>query len=186
MTFKERYLRGDCPLDVLNDWVEVWQANGLDYQKLPSALGLTEGEYRLWAIAGDEALAKQLAGSVDTPYAALHLDWDDLTRRLKELVQSLLGAAYKLSVRRTEYYYWDLQIQLPYGTDEEDSGKICELLELEEMDPDDLFWSGKIGNSQLNGLLSKLTRREVISNHADDYGVWLICKDKRLPAKEGI
>ena len=93
MTFKERYLRGDCPLDVLNDWVEVWQANGLDYQKLPPALGLTEGEYRLWAIAGDEALAKQLAGSVDTPYAALHLDWDDLTRRLKELVQSLLGAA---------------------------------------------------------------------------------------------
>ena len=54
------------------------------------------------------------------------------------------------------------------------------------MDPDDLFWSGKIGNSQLNGLLSKLTRREVISNHADDYGVWLICKDKRLPAKEDV
>ena len=113
MTFKERYLRGDCPLDMLNDWVEVWQANGLDYQKLPPALGLTEGEYRLWAIVGDEALAEQLACSMQAPYVALYLDWDDLTFRLKELVQSLLGAAYELSIHRVDYYYWDLRLQLP-------------------------------------------------------------------------
>ena len=124
MTFKERYLRGDCPLDVLNDWVEIWRVNGFDYQKLPHVLGLTEDEYRLWAIVGDEALAKQLAGSVDVPYVALHLDWDALTRRLKELVHSLLGAMYALSVRRVEYYYWELQIQLPSGTDEEDCKEI--------------------------------------------------------------
>lgn len=186
MTFKERYLRGDCPLDVLNDWVEIWRVNGFDYQKLPHVLGLTEDEYRLWAIVGDEALAKQLAGSVDTPYVALHLDWGTLTRRLKELVQSLLGAMYALSVRRVEYYYWDLQIQLPSGTDEDDCQEICGLLELEEMDPDEFFWSGEIGNNHLNALLSKLVQREVISNHADDYGIWLFCKDKRLPAKEDV
>lgn len=186
MTFKERYLRGDCPVDVLNDWVEVWKSNRFDYKLLPAVLGLTEDEYRLWAIAGNNALAERLSSSMQTPYAALHLDRDDLAFRLKPLVQSLLGPAYDLYLHRVDDYYWDLRLRLPSDVDEEECEKTCELLELEEMDPDDLLWSGEIGNSQLNGLLGKLVQREVISNHADDYGVWIICKDGCFPAKEGI
>ena len=186
MTFKERYLRGDCLLDVLNDWVEVWQANGFDYQKLPHVLGLSEDEYRLWAIVGDEALAKQLAGSVDVPYVALHLDWDALTHRLKAMVQSLLGEKYGISIRRMDYYYWDLKLSAPDAIDEAANDRICELLELEDMDAGHFVWLDDVGNTQLNALLSKLVQREVIFNHADDYGVWLICKDKRLPIKEGV
>ena len=171
MTFKERYLRGDCPVDVLNDWVEVWKTNGFDYKLLPAVLGLTEDEYRLWAIAGNDALTKQLAGVAKPHYTALYLDWDELHDQLQELVHLLIGEKYAVSVH------------LPYGVDEKDCEKICELLELEETDADELFWSGDIGNNQLNGLLSKLTHRKVIFNHANDYGIWVICKDGRVPVK---
>ena len=28
MSFKERYLRGDCSIDMVNDYVEMWHGEG--------------------------------------------------------------------------------------------------------------------------------------------------------------
>ena len=186
MTFKERYLRGECAISVINDWADAWRQAGLDLQALPAVLGLSEEEYRLWAVVGDEALAKRLSDSMDSPFTALHLDWDGLDRQLRDLVRSLLGAAYDTSIRRADYYYWDLKLSIPKDVDEDTSERICTLLELEEIDMNHFVWAEDVGNGQLNGLLSKLVHREVDSNHADDYGVWLICRDGRPLAKEDV
>lgn len=94
MTFKERYLRGECSISVINDWADAWRQAGLEHPTLLLVLGLTEDEYRHWAVLGDDALAKRLSGSMDAPYAALHLDWDGLGDRLRDLIRSLLGKDY--------------------------------------------------------------------------------------------
>ena len=184
MTFKERYLRGDCSIYIINDWVEAWRANGLDQGLLPKVLGLSENEYRLWAVEGEHALAKLISEPVDSPYLALHLDWEELGDRLNKLVQSLLGTDYKISVERVDYYYWELKLDIPTDVDEDLSAKIYSLLNLQEVHKDHFTWPEDVWNTSLNGLLGKLVQREVDSNHADDYGVWVICKDGRFSAKE--
>lgn len=184
MTFKERYQRGDCSIHIINDWVEAWRANGLDQKLLPGVLGLSENAYRLWAIEGEQALEKLLSDSVNAPYLAIHLDWEELGDRLDKLVQSLLGQDYSISIERVDYYYWDMKLDFPADVDEDLSAKTCGLLDLQEVETDHFIWSEDVGNESLNGLLGKLVQREVDSNHADDYGVWVICKDGRLSAKE--
>ena len=108
MTFKERYLRGDCSIHVINDWVEIWRASGLDQKRLPEVLGLSENAYRLG------------------------------------------------------------------------------LLDLQDVEKDHFIWFEDVGNASLDPLLGRLVQREVDSNHADDYGVWVICKDGRLSAREVV
>lgn len=186
MTFKERYLRGDCSIHVINDWVDAWRASGLDLRLLPKTLGLTENEYRLWAIEGEQALEKLLSGSVDAPYLAIHLGWETLESQLDELVQSLLGTDYSISIERVDYYYWDMKLDFPVDVDEELSAKICGALGLQGIEKDHFIWSEDVENSSLDSLLGKLVQHEVYSNHADDDGVWIICKDGRLPAKEDL
>ena len=45
MSFKERYLRGDCSIDMINDYVEMWHGEG-EIKKTPSEfLGLSQEEY---------------------------------------------------------------------------------------------------------------------------------------------
>lgn len=186
MTLKERYLRGDCSIHVINDWAEAWRANGFDFQLLPRTLGLTEDEYRLWAIEGERALEKLLSASVDEPYLAIHLDWEELESQLGELVRSLLGTDYRISIKRMDYYYWDLELAIPTDVDEGASAQICDILGLQDIEKDCFIQSEKIENTSMNGLLGRLVQREVASNHADDYGVWVFCKDGRVCVKEGL
>lgn len=186
MTFKERYLRGDCSIHVINDWVEIWRASGLDQKRLPEVLGLSENAYRLWAIEGEQALEKLLSDSVDALYLAIHLEWEELGSRLNKLVQSLLGTDYAISIERVGYYYWDMKLDFPTDVDENLSAKICGLLDLQDVEKDHFIWFEDVGNASLDPLLGRLVQREVDSNHADDYGVWVICKDGRLSAREVV
>ena len=186
MTFKERFLRGECSMDVIDDWVTAWRQAGLTHHTLLPVLGLTEEEYRAWAVLGSDALVKRLAGNVDTSYIALYLDWDDLSSQLRNLVRSLLGTDYGITIRREDYYYWNMKFSFPEDMNEEASEKICFALDVQDFDVHHFVWSDDLPNEQLNGLLSKLVQREVESNHADDYGVWLICKDGRIPVREDV
>ena len=186
MTFKERFLRGECSVNVIDDWVTAWRQAGLDYKALLPVLGLTEDEYRTWAIAGGDTLAKQIANFANGPHLALHMERDSLEYRLQKLIQSILGENYFISIQREDYYYWNMKFSFPIEMDEETSEKICVALDIQNVDVLQFIWADELQNSQVNSLLSRLVQREVTSNHADDYGVWLICKDSRLPDKEDL
>lgn len=187
MTFKERYLREDCSIHVIDEWVDAWRASGFDLRLIPKALSLTENEDGLWAIIeGEHALEKLLSGSVDAPYLAIHLRWEELESQLDELVQSLLGMDYKISIKRMDTYYWDLKLTIPTDVDDELSAKICDILDLQNIDEAHFVGTEYVENADLDGLLGKLVQREVDSNHADDEGVWVICKGGRRPAKEDL
>ena len=58
MSFKERYLRGDCSIDMINDYVDMWHAEGEIKKTLPDFLGLSQEEYVCWMISSDEELAR--------------------------------------------------------------------------------------------------------------------------------
>lgn len=103
---------------------------------------------------------------MDAPYLAIHLDREELGDR--QLVQSLLGQDYSISIERVDYYYWDMKLDFPTDVDEDLSAKTCGLLDLQEVETDHFIWSEDVGNESLNGLLGKLVQREVDSDHADD------------------
>ena len=44
MSFKERYLRGDCSIDMVNDYVEMWHGEGEIKKTLSEFLGLSQEE----------------------------------------------------------------------------------------------------------------------------------------------
>lgn len=48
MSFKERYLRGDCSIDMVNDYVEMWHGEGEIKKTLSEFLGLSQEEYVCW------------------------------------------------------------------------------------------------------------------------------------------
>lgn len=73
MSFKERYLRGDCSIDMVNDYVEMWHGEGEIKKTLSEFLGLSQEEYVCWMISSDEELARMLSRSLpnrDLPYCA--------------------------------------------------------------------------------------------------------------------
>ena len=51
MSFKERYLRGDCSIDMVNDYVEMWHGEGEIKKTLSEFLGLSQEEYVCWMIS---------------------------------------------------------------------------------------------------------------------------------------
>ena len=76
MSFKERYLRGDCSIDMVNDYVEMWHGEGEIKKTLSEFLGLSQEEYVCWMISSDEELARMLSRSLpnrDLPYCARHI-----------------------------------------------------------------------------------------------------------------
>lgn len=78
------------------------------------------------------------------------------------------------------------KLDFPTDVDENLSAKICGLLDLQDVEKDHFIWFEDVGNASLDPLLGRLVQREVDSNHADDYGVWVICKDGRLSAREVV
>ena len=138
----------------------------------------------MWVAQGDEALAKMLAGAAVPQYVALHLGWDELGDKLETLVKSLLGADYEITISRIDYSSWVLRLNIPVDIDEAYSRQICEKLGLYDVEPDFFTWREDVENENINGLLSMLVNREVDSNHADDHGVWIICREYRASSQE--
>ena len=87
-----------------------------------------------------------------------------------------MGSGYTVTLRRQDYYYWDMQIETDQEMDETLSEKICKRLDLQNVDVLMFLDDDCVDSSHLFVLLSRLTHREVTSSHADDYGVWIICK----------
>lgn len=97
MSFKERYLRGDCSIDMINDYVEMWHGEGEIKKTLSEFLGLSQEEYVCWMISSDEELARMLSRSLphrDLPYCARHIGWKELKEQLEQAVQTLLSPDY--------------------------------------------------------------------------------------------
>lgn len=55
MTFRERYLAGEIPFEVIDDYVEEWNGSD-DPRTLREFLGLTAEEEDVWIDDSDEAL----------------------------------------------------------------------------------------------------------------------------------
>lgn len=59
MTFKERYLMGEIPFEVIDDYVDEWN-NSDDLRTLREFLGLSAEEEDVWIDVSDEALQEML------------------------------------------------------------------------------------------------------------------------------
>jgi len=182
MTFKERFIAGDCTFDTIEDWVGFWH-DGNSTKTLPEFLGLTDEEYGLWLAQGNYALARKISDGTETAYMAVHITWEDLHSRLSELVNSLLGFHYTIRIERSDFYYWDMVLHCDMEIDEKRSEHICEKLDLRDIDVEHFLNSNTIDKSQLRGLLEKLLQHEVVSSHADDEGVWIFYKALHATSK---
>ena len=176
MTFKELFQTGQCSISAIDAWVEIWHKEKAVQQSLQDLLGLTDKEYGVWLMQGNAGLAHLLNDGHTSEYEAVYLGWDELTAQLQEIVNTELGSGYTVTLRRQDYYYWDMQIKTDLEMDETLSEKICERLGLQDVDVSMFLDDDWVDSNHLFGLLSKLTHREVTSSHADDYGVWIICK----------
>ena len=137
MSFKERYLRGDCSIDMVNDYVEMWHGEGEIKKTLSEFLGLSQEEYVCWMISSDEELARMLSRSLpnrDLPYCARHIGWKELKEQLEQAVQTLLSPDYHIAVQPTNGSHWQLQLTLPADMEYQQSEQICKALELRRLD----------------------------------------------------
>ena len=176
MTFKELFQAGQCSIIAIDAWVEIWHKRKDIGQSLKSFLGLTDDEYQIWLLQGNAGLAQTLNNGHTPEYETVYLGWDELTAQVQEIVNSELGPGYTITLRRQDYYYWDMRIETVREMDEALSEKICERLDLRDVDVLMFLDNDWVDSNYLCGLLSKLTHREVTSSHADDNGVWIICK----------
>ena len=60
MTFKETFLKGQCSIDAIDEWVKTWHEASESEQSLREFLGLTVPEYEIWCLYGNDGLAKCL------------------------------------------------------------------------------------------------------------------------------
>ena len=60
---------------------------------------------------GNAGLAQLLNGGHTPEYEAVYLGWDELTAQLQETVNTELGSGYTVTLRRQDYYYWDMQVK---------------------------------------------------------------------------
>lgn len=176
MTFKELIQTGQCSISAIDAWVEIWRKEKGMGQPLQVFLGLNDTEYQIWLMQGNAGLARQLSDGRSPEYETVYLGWDELTAQLQEIVNTELGSGYTVTLRRQDYYYWDMQIETDQEMDETLSEKICKRLDLQNVDVLMFLDDDCVDSSHLFVLLSRLTHREVTSSHADDYGVWIICK----------
>lgn len=176
MTFKELFQTGQCSINAIDAWNEIWHKRADMGQSLQSFLGLTDAEYQAWLMQGNAGLVQLLNSGRMPEYEAVYLGWDELTAQLQEIVDAELGPGFTVALRRQDYYYWDMMLETSHKMDETLSEKICERLDLRDVDVLVFLYDDWVDNNSLCGLLSKLTHREVTSSHADDHGVWIICK----------
>ena len=59
MTFKERYLAGEIPLEEIDRYIEEWNESD-DERRLAEYLGLNADEEDVWVDESDEALQELL------------------------------------------------------------------------------------------------------------------------------
>ena len=176
MTFKELFQAGQCSISAIDTWSEIWHKRTDMGQSLQTFLGLTNAEYQAWLMQGNAGLAQLLTSGHMSAYETVHLGWDELTAQLQEIVDAELGPGFTVALRRQDYYYWDMQLETSHKMNEALSEKICKRLDLRDVDVLVFLYDDWVDNNSLCGLLSKLTHREVTSSHADDHGVWIICK----------
>ena len=67
-------------------------------------------------------------------YDAVYLGWVELTAQLQEIVNTELGSGYTVTLHRQDYYYWDMRLETVQEINEALSEKICERLELRDVD----------------------------------------------------
>ena len=182
MTFKEHFQLGDCTIGMMDEFIAAWHDQEMiSKMSLADYLGFDDEDMEILLKYGAEALAHRLGANSEVQYQALYFTWDDLRDQLEDLVQSILGNEWKADVRRFDYYYWSLKLIAPVPMDEALSEMVQDALGLTGLEFDHFVDDDCVDNSSLLGLLGKMTRREVSSSHADDDGVWIIAKQKRLP-----
>lgn len=176
MTFKELFQDGQCSINAINAWVEIWHKRDSIAQNLQDFLGLSDTEYQAWLVQGNASLAQELHEGHTPEYEAVYWDWGELMARLQMIVDEKLGLGYTVKLRREEYYYWSIKLECPQALDEAHCKQICEQLELNDVEVEEYLSDDWLDSGNLANLISELTNREVSSSHADDYGVWIICK----------
>lgn len=176
MTFKELFQDGQCSINAIDTWAEIWHRRNNIAQNLQDFLGLSDTEYQAWLVQGSAGLAHELHEERTPEYEAVYLDWDELTTRLQMIVDEKLGPGYTVKLRREDCYYWAMKLECSQTLDKKHCKQICERLELENVETEEYRSDNWLDSGSLANLLSKLTNREISSSHADDYGVWIICK----------
>lgn len=160
----------------------VGHGEGEIKKTLSEFLGLSQEEYVCWMISSDEELARMLSRSLpnrDLPYCARHIGWKELKEQLEQAVQTLLSPDYHIAVQPTNGSHWQLQLTLPADMEYQQSEQICKALELRRLDEEHFLTFETVTNDYLNHLLGRMTGHSVISNHADESGVWLLCESNR-------
>ena len=176
MTFKKLFKTGQCAITSIEAWTELWH-KGIDQTgNLRDFLGLTDDEYQIWVMDGEAALARKLNAGQAPEHTAIHLDWDTLQNRLQDLVTEKLGDGYIVTPEQVDCYYWRLCLNSKWDIDEKQSKEICDTLDLQDVDSLMFVWDNCIDANSLLPLLSELVHREVTSTHADEHGVWIICR----------
>ena len=186
MTFKELFQMGQCAINAIDAWTEIWHCRSDTKKSLQEFLGLNDEEYQAWLLQGNAGLAQQINSGHLPEYGVAYLGWDELTDQLQEVVDAELGLGYTVELRRQDYYYWDMKLNVNQEMDAELSKKICERLDLRDVDVEIFLDEDWIDSNHLHGLLSKLTHREVTSSHADDNGVWIVFKNLLWSSPEFI
>lgn len=177
MTFKELLQTGQCSISAIGTWSEIWHQRIDAKKSLQEFLGLNNEEYQAWLLHGNAGLVQQINSGHPPEHGVVYLGWDELTDQLQKIVCNELGVNYIVTLRRRDYYYWDLSLKTTQAMDSELSEKLCERLDLRDVDVGSFCEGTWIDSSHLYGLLGKLTHREVTSSHADDNGVWIIYKN---------
>lgn len=186
MTFKELFLTGQCSINAIDAWTEIWHCRSDAKKSLQEFLGLNDKEYQAWLLQGNAGLAQQINSGHLPEYGVAYLGWDELTDQLQAFVDAKLGLGYTVKLQRQDYYYWDMKLKVTQAMDAELSKKICERLDLRDVDVEIFLDEDWIDSSYLHGLLSKLTHREVTSSHADDNGIWIVYKNLLWSSPEFI
>lgn len=185
MTFRERFLCGDCRLGAVDDWVEIWHNGIPNGQTLQDFLGLSAAEYQTWLKEGHSGLAKILSKGSQVHYTTVYLNWGELNDQLQSLVQKKLSQECVISIGRLDYYHWEMKFKFQREIDEALSASVCERLGLlQSIEPNHFVNCDVVDDDQLLHLLEELTGHEVSSSHADNGGVWIICKDHQTSSEE--
>ena len=157
MTFKELIQTGQCSISAIDAWVEIWRKEKGIRQSLQAFLGLNDTEYQIWLMQGNAGLARQFSDGRSLEYETVYLGWDELTAQLQEIVDAELGAGCTVTLRRQDYYYWDMRLETVQEMDEALSEKICERLELRDVEVLMFLEEDWVDSGYLCGILSQET-----------------------------
>jgi len=108
---------------------------------------------------------------------ALHVEWKDIDCYASELLAGIFGRYIHVEARRSDYYYWSLDLsETPITEDEME--RLNDLIQADDYDREIQSYDGFPVTEIVQGLscklLSKLTPFHAATSFADDEGVWLI------------